>query len=82
MIKNLYPYWYETYHSLEQQGLSQRKIAKEMGIHRTTLQHWLKHPDKVEDMPQEKITHSSNRFSYRNHIDCLRNKEFETSDIL
>jgi len=46
MIKNLYPYWYETYHSLEQQGLSQRKIAKEMGVHRTTLQHWLKEQKK------------------------------------
>lgn len=46
MIKNLYPYWYETYHSLEQQGLSQRKIAKEMGVHRTTLQHWLKEKNK------------------------------------
>lgn len=46
MIKNLYPYWYETYHSLEQQGLSQRKIAKEMQVHRTTLQHWLKERDK------------------------------------
>ncbi len=58
MIKDLYPCWYETYHSLEQQGLSQRKIAKEMGIHRTTLQHWLKHPDKVEDIPQEEIKRS------------------------
>lgn len=46
MIKNLYPYWYETYHSLEQQGLSQRKIAKEMQVHRTTLQHWLKEKNK------------------------------------
>lgn len=46
MIKNLHPYWYETYHSLEQQGLSQRKIAKEMGVHRTTLQHWLKEKNK------------------------------------
>jgi transposase len=46
MIKNLHPYWYETYHSLEQQGLSQRKIAKEMGVHRTTLQHWLKEQKK------------------------------------
>ena len=46
MIKNLHPYWYETYHSLEQQGLSQRKIAKEMQVHRTTLQHWLKEKNK------------------------------------
>jgi len=46
MIKNLYPYWYETYHSLEQQGLSQRKIAKQMQVHRTTLQHWLKEKNK------------------------------------
>lgn len=55
MIKTLYPYWYETYTTLEQQGLSQRKIAKEMGIHRTTLQHWLKNPNKVEAIPQEEI---------------------------
>jgi len=46
MIRNLHPYWYETYHSLEQQGLSQRKIAKEMQVHRTTLQHWLKEKNK------------------------------------
>lgn len=46
MLKNLHPYWYETYHSLEQQGLSQRKIAKEMQVHRTTLQHWLKEKNK------------------------------------
>lgn len=46
MIKNLHPYWYETYHSLEQQGLSQRKIAKQMQVHRTTLQHWLKEKNK------------------------------------
>ena len=56
MIKNLYPYWYETYHSLEQQGLSQRKIAKQMQVHRTTLQHWLKEKNKgvvVKDALQE-----------------------------
>jgi len=46
MIRNLHPYWYETYQSLEQQGLSQRKIAKEMQVHRTTLQHWLKEKNK------------------------------------
>lgn len=56
MIKHLHKDWYTVYISLAEQGLSQRKIAKEMGIHRTTLQHWLKHPDKVEDMPQEEIT--------------------------
>lgn len=55
MIKHLHKDWYTVYISLAEQGLSQRKIAKEMGIHRTTLQHWLKHPDKVEDMPQEEI---------------------------
>lgn len=56
MIKNLYPYWYETYHSLEQQGLSQRKIAKEMQVHRTTLQHWLKERDKgdvAKEVPKQ-----------------------------
>lgn len=56
MIKHLYKDWYTVYISLAEQGLSQRKIAREMGIHRTTLQHWLKHPDKVGDMPQEDIT--------------------------
>lgn len=56
MIKHLYKDWYTVYISLAEQGLSQRKIAREMGIHRTTLQHWLKHPNKVEDMPQEEIT--------------------------
>lgn len=56
MIKHLHKDWYTVYICLAEQGLSQRKIAREMGIHRTTLQHWLKHPDKVEDMPQEKIT--------------------------
>lgn len=56
MIKHLHKDWYTVYISLAEQGLSQRKIAREMGIHRTTLQHWLKHPDKVEDMPQEDIT--------------------------
>lgn len=55
MIKHLHKDWYTVYISLAEQGLSQRKIAREMGIHRTTLQHWLKHPDKVEDMPQEEI---------------------------
>ena len=58
MIKHLHKDWYTVYISLVEQGLSQRKIAKEMGIHRTTLQHWLKHPDNVEDMPQEKIKQS------------------------
>ena len=55
MIKHLHKDWYTVYISLAEQGLSQRKIAKEMGIHRTTLQHWLKHPDNVEDMPQEQV---------------------------
>lgn len=55
MIKHLHKDWFTVYISLAEQGLSQRKIAKEMGIHRTTLQHWLKNPDKVEDMPQEEI---------------------------
>lgn len=55
MIKNLHPYWYETYHSLEQQGLSQRKIAKEMGVHRTTLQHWLKEQRKEECKPSQDV---------------------------
>lgn len=55
MIKHLHKDWYTVYISLAEQGLSQRKIAKAMGIHRTTLQHWLKHPDKVEAMPQEEI---------------------------
>lgn len=55
MIKHLHKDWYTVYILLAEQGLSQRKIAKEMGIHRTTLQHWLKHPDKVEDVPQEEI---------------------------
>ena len=56
MIKNLYPYWYETYHSLEQQGLSQRKIAREMGIHRTTLQHWLKEQKREERRAESKVS--------------------------
>ena len=58
MIKHLHKDWYTVYISLAEQGLSQRKIAREMGIHRTTLQHWLKHSDKVEDMPQEEIKRS------------------------
>lgn len=55
MIKHLHKDWYTVYISLAEQGLSQRKIAREMGIHRTTLQHWLKHPDKMGDTPQEEI---------------------------
>ena len=46
MIKHLYKDWYTVYTSLAKQGLSQRKIAREMGIHRTTLQHWLKEKNK------------------------------------
>lgn len=56
MIKNLYPCWYETYHSLEQQGLSQRKIAREMGIHRTTLQHWLKEQKREERRAESNVS--------------------------
>lgn len=56
MIKNLYPYWYETYTTLEQQGLSQRKIAREMGIHRTTLQHWLKEQKREERRAESKVS--------------------------
>lgn len=55
MLKNLYPYWYETYHTLEQQGLSQRKIAKEMGVHRTTLQYWLKEQRKEDCKPLQEV---------------------------
>lgn len=79
MIKNLYPYWYETYHSLEQQGLSQRKIAREMGIHRTTLQHWLKHPDKVEDMPQEEIAEAIKGWSIKDMKSAVEGAGSETA---
>ena len=33
--------WYAQYISLINQGLSQRKAAKEMGVPRSTIQHWL-----------------------------------------
>lgn len=33
--------WYDQYISLINQGLSQRKAAKEMGVPRSTIQHWL-----------------------------------------
>lgn len=56
MIKNLYPYWYETYTTLEQQGLSQRKIAKEMSVHRTTLQHWLKEQKREERRAESNVS--------------------------
>jgi len=56
MIKNLYPYWYETYTTLEQQGLSQRKIAKEMNVHRTTLQHWLKEQKREERRAESDVS--------------------------
>jgi transcriptional regulator with XRE-family HTH domain len=56
MIKNLHPYWYETYTALEQQGLSQRKIAKEMNVHRTTLQHWLKEQKREERRAESNVS--------------------------
>ena len=33
--------WYEQYIDLINQGLSQRKACKEMGVPRSTIQHWL-----------------------------------------
>lgn len=37
--------WYEQYIDLINQGLSQRKAAKEMGVPRSTIQHWLAERD-------------------------------------
>lgn len=75
MIKNLYPYWYETYHSLEQQGLSQRKIAKQMQVHRTTLQHWLKEKNKGV------VTKESLQEVHK-HYQKIESKEHENQRIL
>ena len=33
--------WYDQYINLINQGLSQRKACKEMGVPRSTIQHWL-----------------------------------------
>lgn len=51
MIRNQYKGWYTTYTINKGLGLSQTKIAKEIGVARTTLQYWLK--TKKEDVQEE-----------------------------
>ena len=38
-----------TIHSLKRQGLSQRRIARKLGIHRQTVKKYLDHPEKVQN---------------------------------
>ena len=89
MIKNLHPYWYETYHSLEQQGLSQRKIAKEMGVHRTTLQHWLKEKNKgliakeaLQEVHEQYTNDKLKEFNLDENWYFCKTKEHENQRIL
>lgn len=42
--------WYETYIELINQGYSQRNAAKQIGIPRTTIQHWLNNFIQEEDI--------------------------------
>jgi|GEM_PF-1695949 len=57
-------------HALKRQGLSQRAIARKLGIHRQTVKKYLEHPE-LNQGGYQRLSRVSKLDPYRDHIRFL-----------
>ena len=67
-------------HSLKRQGLSQRQIARKLGIHRQTVKKYLEHPQLVQQGNQ-RSTRGSKLDPYLDQIQAWIEEDPEYSAV-